>query len=124
MRRLFSFARTRHDEDGEIQDEYVELNADVAEGRSGRVIVRRFTIEDFSDIKPILDVLREGNTVCLVNIRPIKEKDLVELKRSINKLKKTCEALDGDIAGVGEDMIVVTPSFAYIHRAAGEEQLE
>ena len=44
------------------------------------------------------------------------EKDLVELKRAVNKLKKTTDAIDGDIAGFGDDWIVVTPSFATVHR--------
>ena len=45
-----------------------------------------------------------------------KEKDIIELKRAINKLKKTCDAIDGDIAGFGEDYIVCCPTFAKIHR--------
>ncbi len=73
--------------------EYVEL-ADEASGaapkRTGKAQVRPFVMEDFEDIKPILNSLREGSTIALVNIKPLKEKDLVELKRAINKLKKTC----------------------------------
>ena len=53
-----------------------------------------------------------------------KDKDLVELKRAINKLKKTCEAIEGDIAGFGDDYIVVTPSFAEIYRTKETEKLE
>jgi len=126
MRRLFSLKRIRKtiydsDDTPENQEEYVELNTDLGgEGRSSKVMVRSFALEDFSDIKPVLDVLREGYTICLVNIKPLKEKDLVELKRAINKLKKTTEALDGDIAGFGDDYIVLTPSFAEIYRAGGE----
>jgi SepF-like predicted cell division protein (DUF552 family) len=52
----------------------------------------------------------------LINIKPLKDKDIVELKRAINKLKKTCDAIEGDIAGVSENMLVVTPSFAHIYR--------
>jgi SepF-like predicted cell division protein (DUF552 family) len=86
-----------------------------------KIMIRPFVIEEFGDIKPILDALREGYTISLVNIRPLKDKDLVELKRAINKLKKTCEAVEGDIAGFGDDWIALTPSFAKIHRegAAG-----
>ncbi len=130
MRRLFSLKRLRKtnydDEDQmESQDEYVELNTDMAgDGKGGKVMVRSFALEDFSDIKPVLDVLREGYTICLVNIKPLKDKDLVELKRAINKLKKTTEALDGDIAGFGDDYIVLTPSFAQIYRAGTEEVSE
>jgi len=70
-----------------------------------------------TDIKEILDTLKEGTTIALINIKPLKDKDLVELKRSINKLKKTCDAIKGDIAGFGDDYIVVTPSFARIYRS-------
>lgn len=123
MKRLFSlrkFKKTSFDDDDNIEaeDEYVELDTDLEGASSSKVIVRPFNMEDFSDIKPILDVLREGYTICLINIKPLKEKDLVELKRAINKLKKTCDAIEGDIAGFGDDYIVVAPSFATIYRTA------
>ncbi len=108
-----------YDEDGDPTDEYVELDTEKDSETFSKVIVRPFTLEDFSDIKPILEALREGNTIALVNISPLKEKDLVELKRSINKLKKTCDAIEGDIAGFSEDYIVVVPSFAEIYRSKG-----
>ena len=99
----------------EGEKEYLELDTEGGESKAN-IIVRPFVIEDFSDIKDILDSLREGYTIALINIKPLKEKDLVDLKRAINKLKKTCDAIDGDIAGFGEDYIVVTPSFAQIYR--------
>ncbi len=122
MKRLFSlkrFKKTSFDEDDQIEaeDEYVELNTDVGgEEVSSKVIVQPFVLEDFSDIKPVLDTLREGYTICLINIKPLKDKDLVELKRAINKLKKTCDAIEGDVAGFGDDYVVAVPSFAVIKR--------
>jgi len=109
---------TKRDTESEMQegDEYVELGNESA-GERSKVIVRPFMLDDFEDIRQILDSLREGFTVALINIKPLKEKDIVELKRAINKLKKTCDAIDGDIAGFGEDYIVAVPSFAKIHRA-------
>ncbi|MBU0756904.1 MAG: cell division protein SepF [Nanoarchaeota archaeon] len=105
------------------EDEYLELDSVKGADRSSKIIVRPFIIEDFSDIKTILDTLREGYTIALVNIKPLKEKDLVELKRAINKLKKTCDAIDGDIAGFGDDYIIVTPNFAEIYREAETEDI-
>jgi SepF-like predicted cell division protein (DUF552 family) len=99
----------------EFAEDYVELDS-AAETPKAKIIVRPFVIEDFADIKPTLDALREGYTIALINIKPLKDKDIVELKRAINKLKKTCDAIDGDIAGFGEDWIVVTPGFASVHR--------
>jgi SepF-like predicted cell division protein (DUF552 family) len=104
------------DEDIEQSDHYVELGTTPDKEEQSKVLVRPFVIEEFEDIKEILDVLREGSTIALVNIKPLKDKDLVELKRAISKLRKTCEAIDGDIAGFGEDYVVAVPYFARIHR--------
>ena len=97
------------------EEEYLELDTE-SEYSGSKIIVRPFVIDDFSDIKPILDSLRDGQTIALVNIKSLKDKDLVELKRAINKLKKTCDAIEGDIAGFGDDYIVITPRFAEIYR--------
>ena len=104
-------------------EEYVELGPEQVEEGKAKIVVRPFVVEDFDDIKQILDSLREGYTIALVNIRPLKEKDLIELKRAINKLKKTADAIDGDIAGFGEDYIVATPSFASVYRSKGTEEV-
>lgn len=129
MARFFEFKRfrkTAYDEEDnvEAEDEYVELNSEALKAHENQVSVRPFNLGDFADIKPILDAIRTRDTICLVNIRPLKDKDLIELKRAINKLKKTCDAVQGDIAGFGEDYIVVTPDWAKIHRMPGQGQPE
>jgi SepF-like predicted cell division protein (DUF552 family) len=99
----------------EAEKDYVEVGNKGEE--KPQLLVRTFVLEDFSDIKIVLDVLRDGYTIPIINIKPIKEKDLIELKRAINKLKKTTDAIGGDIAGVGDDYIVCTPAVAKIYRA-------
>ena len=102
--------------EADVEEGYVELDTDSEDAIRSKIIVRPFVMKDFESIKPVLDSLREGKTIALVNIKPLKDKDLVELKRAINKLKKTTDAIDGEIAGFGEDYIVVAPSFAQIYR--------
>lgn len=105
------------------EEEYLELDTQVEE-KKHKVIVRRFILEEFEGIKEILDVFREGQTIAFINIRPLREKDLVELKRSINKLKKTTEAMSGEITGFGEDWLVMVPSFAKIYRSKQNKPVE
>ena len=100
----------------ESEQSYVELGSESPMDSKSRLMVRPFAIEEFEHIKPILDALREGHTIALINIKPLKDKDLIELKRAINKLKKTCDAIEGDIAGFGENWIAACPGFAYIYR--------
>ena len=107
----------------DVQD-YIELETEKSGNQKAKIIVKPFIIENFDDIKDPLDALREGYTIALVNIRPIKEKDIIELKRAVNKLKKTCDAIEGDIAGFGEDWIVATPNFAQVYRAEQTEEIK
>lgn len=107
----------------EAEEDYVELDTE-GEDIKSKIIVRPFVLENFEDIKDILDSLREGNTISLINIKPLKDKDLVELKRAINKLKKTTDAVEGEIAGFGEDYIVLTPAFAQIYRSKDTKEVK
>lgn len=108
---------TRPEEEyADLSEDYVEIDTTKDIGKKAKIVVKPFVVENFEDIKDCLDALRAGYTIALINIKPIKDKDIVELKRVVNKLKKTCDAIEGDIAGFGEDWIVVTPSFAHIYR--------
>src|SRR3989338_3902576 len=100
----------------EAEHGYVELGNESAQDTKSRLMVRPFVIEEFEHIKPILDSLREGHTIALINIKPLKDKDLIELKRAINKLKKTCDAIGGDIAGLGENGSAAGPERISIYR--------
>src|SRR3989344_4533038 len=108
----------------ELGDQYVEIDTSKEIGKKAKVVVKPYVIEDFNDIKDVLDALREGYTIALINIKSLKDREIVELKRTVNKLKKTCDAIEGDIAGFGEDWIVVTPSFAQVYRSQQTEELE
>lgn len=99
----------------QIDKDFLHVD-DTGPGEKAKIVLRPYSLQEFEDVKPILDALREGYTIPLVNIRGLKDKDLVELKRAINKLKKTTDAIEGDIAGFGEDWIAIVPSFASIHR--------
>lgn len=104
-------------------EDFVELDTDADVTRS-KVLIRPFMLREFDDVKPILNALREGHTISLVNIRQLKDKDLVELKRAINKLKKTADAVEGEIAGFGEDFLIVTPAFATIYRTKQTQDVQ
>ena len=95
------------------EDSYVEVDASAADHAGGKIPIRVDKISDFADSDRIQKSLRDG-AVVIVKIKPLKDKDLSELKRAIDKLRKTCVALNGDIAGIDEDWIILTPSFAHV----------
>ena len=127
LKERLGFSNTQYyEEDFSNAGEYVEIETgkDHTAAKKSKIMVKPFVIEDFADVKDTLDALRDGYTIALVNIKPLREKDIIELKRAINKIKKTCDAIEGDIAGFGEDWIVVTPSFAQIYRNTQTEELK
>ncbi len=105
----------------EFGEDYLEIDTEQKAGQQKqKVVVKPFVIREFVDVKAPLEALREGYTIALINIGPIKDKDIIELKRVVNKLKKTCEAIEGDIAGFDENWLIITPSFAQISRSQPE----
>lgn len=97
------------------EDEFIELDTEGLQSATGKIPIKIDKIEDFADSDRIQKDLREGSIV-LAKIKALKEKDLSELKRAIEKLRKTSIALNGDIVGIDEDWIILTPSFAHVAR--------
>jgi SepF-like predicted cell division protein (DUF552 family) len=105
-------------------EEYVEVDIGRDASKKVKIVVRPFILKSFEDVGRILEILREGYTIAIIDIKPLKNKDIVELKRAISKLKKTTDALEGSIAGFGENTIVVAPNFAEIYRGQKVESVE
>ena len=97
-------------------EDYIEIDTFAEELRgSGKIGITVEKLEKFEDTERVLNSLRQGNIVFL-KIRELKEKDMGELKRAVEKLKKTAIANNGDIAGVEQDWLILTPSNATVMR--------
>jgi len=101
---------------GDVSEEYVEIDVDSIKSKDEKVIVKPFVLRGFEDMEEILNSLRSGYTIAVIDIKPLKAKDIIELKRAISKIKKTVDALEGSIAGFGDNIIIATPDFAQIHK--------
>lgn len=96
-------------------DEYLEIDLGQEE-KQNKVFVKLFVLKQYEDVNEILNALREGYTIAIIDMKVLRQKDSIELKRAVSKIKKTTDALEGSIAGFGENMLIVTPSFAKIHK--------
>ncbi len=118
----FDFLKNNKKDDSSdqvIDDDFVELDAEMQEGNK-KVVIRAETLQEFDDIEDVQDHLRNDHVVW-INIAPLKNKDMTNLKRAVNRLKKTIKAIDGDMAGVDENWIVACPSYAEIARSTKEK---
>ncbi len=104
-------------EEEEGEESYVEVNVmDSQERKTGSMGIRIERLTEFSDTDRILKHIRKGSVIFL-KIKDLKEKDMGELKRAVDKLKKTVVANNGDIAGVESDWLILTPEYAAVERA-------
>ncbi len=96
------------------ETDYLEIEEFEAE-HGGGMYVRIEKLTDFADTSHIQELVRKGDIV-FVKMKPLMEKDMTELKRAVDRLRKTVHAIGGDIAGIEEDYLVVTPPGVVIHR--------
>lgn len=98
------------------EDNYLELELpEEPEKPTKKIMIQVEKIENFSDAERVQKKVREGY-VQLVRIRTLKDKDMVELKRAIEKIKKTCLATSGEITGLGDDWLILTPQGVTVFR--------
>lgn len=102
--------------------DYVEIDLEQEE-QVKKVKVKVYVLKQYEDVNNILNSLREGYTIAIIDFKILKQKDSIELKRAVSKIKKTVDALGGSIAG-HENIVIVTPSFAKIYKEPDQPKRE
>lgn len=103
------------------KDEYIEVgvggvpDSGSTSVPSGKIGIRIESLTEFGDTEKVLRFLREGDVVML-RIKHLKEKDLSELKRAVERLKRTVIAQSGDLVGVEQDWLLIVPEHVTVHR--------
>ena len=94
------------------EEDFVEVGVEDSR-TTGKIGIAIEKLDDFADTDRVLKVVREGSLVFL-KIKTLKEKDLGELKRAVEKLKKTVLAQNGEIIGVEQDWLILAPEHARV----------
>jgi SepF-like predicted cell division protein (DUF552 family) len=79
-----------------------------------KMYVRVGEIQRYEDLKDFTDYVYGGN-VLVLDFSPIAEEEVI-LKRITSDLKKLIKEIDGDIAGIGNNLMIVTPSQVKVER--------
>jgi SepF-like predicted cell division protein (DUF552 family) len=96
------------------REEYVEVG--VSESSSpGKIGISIEKLEEFADTDRVLRDVRNG-TLVFLKIKNLKEKDIGELKRAVEKLKRTVLAQNGEIVGVEQDWLILAPEHARVQK--------
>ena len=93
-------------------EKYAETKSDTMTSAKMHVAVGE--IQRYEDIKEISDYVCGGN-VLILDFSPISEEEVI-LKRVTNELKKIAHDIGGDIAGIGNNLMILSPSGVKVDR--------
>ena len=102
------------------QQRYIDLGAytqrapPTRRGPVGRMEVKIAEIDSYDDIRHLSDLVYDGDMLIL-DFTSISNDELT-LKRIVTELKRLTEDVKGDLAGVGNNMLLVTPRGIRINR--------
>ena len=93
-------------------EKYVETKT--SETSSATMHIAVGEIQRYEDIKEISNYVYGGN-VLILDFSPISDEEVI-LKRITNELKKMAKDIDGDIAGIGNNLMIISPSGVKVDR--------
>jgi SepF-like predicted cell division protein (DUF552 family) len=71
--------------------------------------LKAITIRDPSDIHSIKEDIKKG-MILILRVTPLAQKDVDELRKVVEELYKVAKTAGADIARLGEERIIITPS--------------
>ena len=71
--------------------------------------LKAITIKDVSDIHAIREDIKKG-MILILRVTPLAQKDVGQLRKLIEEVYAVAKAAGADIARLGEERIVVTPT--------------
>ncbi len=101
-----------------ISEDYLELDegGEYVHFDTPSRYIKVTKLKGFADIDVSARELSEGNVV-IVDIRPLADRSTKELRHAVDELKDICLSMGGDIAGITEYHIIMTPPNVKIERA-------
>ncbi|MDI6655687.1 MAG: cell division protein SepF [Candidatus Hydrothermarchaeota archaeon] len=117
IREFFSRLRGGQEQKSEVKD-YVELpvQAESSPTLAPERYVKVCKLKGFSDVDITASELGEGNIVIL-DIKPLADRSTTELRHAVDEIKDICTSMGGDIAGLSEYHLIMTPPSVKIERS-------
>jgi SepF-like predicted cell division protein (DUF552 family) len=84
-----------------------------------QVYLKAITLRDPVEVQLIKEDLKK-QMIVIIRVTPLAQKSVDELRRVIDDLYKFVQSAGGDIARLGEERVVITPSKVKIWRGAYE----
>ncbi|MCW4026092.1 MAG: cell division protein SepF [Candidatus Bathyarchaeota archaeon] len=86
----------------------------------GRVYLKALALHSLGEVDSIKNEVQTGN-ILIIRVTPLADKSVDDVKRAVGELSEFTEHIGGDIARLGEERIVLTPSFVRVWREKPRE---
>jgi len=83
--------------------------------RPEKIFIKARVLQSLEDLDDVKNEVSAGNIIIL-RLGPLAKKSADDVKRAVSELCDFAQQIGGDIARLGEERVVVTPSFVGIWR--------
>lgn len=80
-----------------------------------KVYLKALPLRTLEDVNMIKEEVKSGN-ILILKVSPLAKKSVDEVKQAVSELLEFTQGVGGDIARLGEERVVITPSFIRIWR--------
>jgi SepF-like predicted cell division protein (DUF552 family) len=80
-----------------------------------KTYLKAMPLKDLADVENVKAEVRDGNIIIL-RITPLAGKSIEDVKKAVNDLYEFAESVEGDIARLGEERVVICPKTVRIWR--------
>lgn len=84
------------------------------EGKTG-IFIKAIPLKAYEYVDIIKSEVKSGNIV-ITNVSPLAKINIDDVKRAINELNEYISLIEGDIARLGEERVIITPKNVRIWR--------
>jgi SepF-like predicted cell division protein (DUF552 family) len=88
-----------------------------------KVYFKAMPLRELEDLDVIKREVESGN-ILVIRVTPLAKKSIEDVKRAVDELSEFVRSVEGDIARLGEERVVVTPSFVRIWRRSTTSEAE
>jgi len=81
----------------------------------GKVYLKALPLRDLEDVDVVKREVKSGN-ILILKVSPLAKKSIDDVKRAVSELLEFTQVVGGDIARLGEERVVITPSSVRIWR--------
>jgi uncharacterized protein len=80
-----------------------------------KIYLKAMPLRDLADLENVKKDVKEGN-ILILRISPLASKSIEDVKKAVNELFEFSSSIEGDIARLGEERVVVCPKNVRIWR--------